>query len=204
MEYFHLGRLRIFIFIGRSLRTQRPSSPPLRGFFRDLVPRPLQKPLRFCACGRFDLRSRSGAGASIVPSGLQRGRAVPPSAQTLPLRSLRPHRSTNPSSLRLAPSSPGFALDGLFSLASSALSASGPELLSACSASLDFTRTDQPARPRPPVSGAPQPAPAFASGQIDRSAFLRLRSTRPCTPASLPALARYAQVTCVRFRSGPV
>ena len=159
MEYFHLGRLRIFIFIGRSLRPQRPSSPPLRGFFRDLVPRPLQNPLRFSAFGRFDLRSRSGAGASNVPSGFQRGRAVPPSAQTLPLRLLRPHRSANPSSLRLAPPSPGFALAGLFSLAFSAPYASGTVLLSASSASLDFTRTDQPARPRPPPSGAPQAAP---------------------------------------------
>ena len=50
--------------IGWSLRPQRPLSPPFRGFFRDLVPRPLQNPLRFSASCRFDLRSRSGAGAS--------------------------------------------------------------------------------------------------------------------------------------------
>ena len=35
--------------IGWALRPQRPSSPPLRGFFRRLVPRRLQNPLRFSA-----------------------------------------------------------------------------------------------------------------------------------------------------------
>ena len=41
----------------KSLRPQRPSAPPFRGFFRRLVPRHLQNPLRFSAFGRFDLRS---------------------------------------------------------------------------------------------------------------------------------------------------
>ena len=41
----------------KSLRPQRPSAPPFRGFFRRLVPRRLQNSLRFSAFGRFDLRS---------------------------------------------------------------------------------------------------------------------------------------------------
>ncbi len=203
--------------IGWSLRPQRPSSPPLRGFFRDLVPRPLQNPLRFYASGRFDLRSRSGAGASNVPSGVQRGRAVPPSAQTL--RSLRCVRIGQPTRLHSAAFRPPLSSlvprcvrsgRSLASLRRIDL----PRVLRSlrfrgCApvGVLRFARfyADRPTCPSTPAAIWRSAASSWRSLPVRLIGPLSSASGQPVPPLPLPCppSRRYAQATCVCSRSGP-